>query len=230
MDAGQPASSCLGPEGTIPTPGEGRSLPSGSPGRSHPLRFRHASTIVSVTFVVTLLVQGWVGGAYFGRLPTATFGSCAAESSLVGTPAGEYLNLSIFVDPAAGRELFSPANFTVPAHTLIHVAITDHDAGPSNVSSQYLRVCGTVNDTETVNGQEVRLVPQGDVAHTFTVTNGSYRGFSVPVPPATAAGPTTVGFYVYFNATGTFRWQCEANCGETAMSTDGRMSGLVTVA
>ena len=69
-----------------------------------------------------------------------------------------------------------------------------------------------------------------DVAHTFTILNGTNIILNIPTP-----GQSTLFAQFYLNNTGTFEWQCFAPCGVLdngwggAMSTVGWMTGTVTV-
>lgn len=195
------------------------------------LRFQHIALLVSATLVLTLVVSGAVTNLLRDPPSLRARRSCVAEGFPYGMNSADYVYLFIYVDPAKNQEFYSPANFTVPSHTLVHFEITDYDTGSSRVNSSYGQVCGVVNDTMTVNGVPVSSWDTSSVAHTFTITNGTYRGFNVPIPPSPGIkyGPTVVVFSAYFNDSGVYRWQCEANCGETQMSLDGMMSGLLTV-
>jgi hypothetical protein len=186
-------------------------------------------TLITATFLLTLVVSGGIHGVWSSSPESPPVPTCGSAGAPLSAPVGEYLNLTIHVDAAKGVEYYTPANFTLPARTLVRVTITNYDAGSSLVSSPYSKVCGTVNGTETVGGTPLNQLPRAGIAHTFTITNGTYAGFNIPVPPATARAPSVVTFEAYFDSAGTYRWQCEANCGETQMSLDGQMSGLVTV-
>lgn len=69
-----------------------------------------------------------------------------------------------------------------------------------------------------------------DIAHTFTILNGSSIILNIPTP-----GDSTVFADFYLNTTGTFTWQCFVPCGAEAtgwggaMVTAGWMTGTVTV-
>lgn len=137
--------------------------------------------------------------------------------------------------------LESSANISLPAHTLIQLAILDYDSA-TPLPSQYDQVTGTVgNVVYVVNGttasggfanmttaQAVRsLDPNTQVGHTFTVPQ---IGLNIPV----AANSVEVAD-LYINQTGTFVWHCEDPCGFGPtgwlgpMSTNGWMGGTITV-
>lgn len=199
--------------------------------RVHRLRLRDVFEIVAITVIGTLVLSGLVSGILQPSSPPAETRACAPQASSGRAIPVDYLYLNLYTNPDKGYDFFNPGNFTVPSHTLVTVTVDDYDTGASHAPSQYLSVCGTLNDTMTVNGVTVHSIPANDIAHTFTITNGSYAGFNVPIPPASSADgqPTVVTFSFIFDQPGVYRWQCEANCSETAMSLDGRMSGLITV-
>lgn len=129
--------------------------------------------------------------------------------------------------------------------------------GTANVSS-YAKVIGTVGGVEHVyNSTNVNVtlpsptannvsIPAGfsvtsfpwsgnasggyDVAHTFTILNGSNIMVNIPSP-----GDSTVFASFYLNTTGTFTWQCFVPCGAEAtgwggaMITAGWMTGTIHV-
>ncbi len=69
-----------------------------------------------------------------------------------------------------------------------------------------------------------------DIAHTFTILNGSNIMVNMPSP-----GESTVYAQFYMNETGVFTWQCFIPCGAEAtgwggaMVTAGWMTGTITV-
>lgn len=195
------------------------------------LSLRQAYLFVVSASLVGLLVSGWMFPLIGIAFPAQNSANCPSAPEVSGVPARDFLNLSIFVNPKAGTEFFVPANFTIPADTIVEVTLDDFDTGASSVDSQYAQVCGTVNGTIAVDGHAVSEVAVGTIAHTMTFTNGPYAGFNIPVPAAnaSAAVPARITFSVYFSVPGQYRWECKASCGQTQMSLDGRMSGLVTV-
>ena len=181
--------------------------------------------------IAGLLLSGWVAALFGIGFPVQNVPSCPAPPQVPGSPPRDFLNISIFVNRKAGTEFFVPANFTIPADTLVEVTVDDYDAGASTVAPEYARVCGTVNGTIESDGLPVSSVEIGTIAHTITLTNGPYAGFNVPVPAAnaTSALPAQITFPVYFPVPGQYHWKCEASCGQTQMSLDGKMSGILTV-
>lgn len=167
----------------------------------------------------------------------------------VGTPAAVTavalphvsVNLSILTGKMLGKPgwpQYTPAEFTVPAHSLVTVTIRNFDSGQAQVPAAYLRVQGTVGGTiavaHGVRGNVAVLpvthlsaVAANDVAHTFTVPA---LGLNVPIPPA-----STVTFSFRTGAAGSYAWQCFAPCGtgptgwSGAMAALGYMQGHITV-
>lgn len=140
--------------------------------------------------------------------------------------------------------LVSSANIVVPANTLIQTTIINYDDGNASTPAIYEKVTGTVgsqetivnntliNSTETNNGISVAgawttsNVPQQDIAHTFTV-----EGLNLNVPVVVSS---IVQFSFNSGASGSYTWQCYADCGSgagwgDAMVTPGWMTGTLTV-
>jgi len=181
-----------------------------------------------VLAVVVSLVLGLVGGGLVGYL---TLRSAAGPSA----PGTGYLFLTIGFDFATGLDRYLPANFTVPAHALVLVTITNYDNVSNPVASESARVVGTLGGIETMRaasesqGMDMAAVPTDQVAHTFTLDEGGYA-INVPVPRANSlADPMIVTFRAYFNVTGSFVWHCVAPCDASSMETPGYMRGTITV-
>ena len=181
--------------------------------------------------IVGLLLSGWMAALFGFGFPVQNVSSCLPPPEVQGISPRDFLNLSIFENPKTGTEFYVPANFTIPADTLVEVTLDDYDTGASTVAPEYAQVCGTVNDTIESDGHAVHSLEVGTIAHTMTITNGTYAGFNVPVPAAnaTSARPARISFSVYFAVPGQYRWECKASCGQTQMSLDGKMSGILTV-
>ena len=159
------------------------------------------------------------------------------------SPTGVLLAVNNPFDTAnnSSTDQFSPANFTVPANTLLEFTLTNYDTGQNPVEPvSEADVSGTVgncvylNSTPTSLGPCVHSVSPGFVVHTFSFENGAYAGFNVPIPSAINIAPeggvgVTVTFFAYFNETGTFTWNCLAPCDPYSMQTTGFMTGTMTV-
>ena len=144
-------------------------------------------------------------------------------------------------------ELLSSANISLPANKQINLTIINYDDGTAPTAAQYDKVVGTVNSQITIfnntnvnstfngqsinvaGGEKVTIVPNGTVAHTFTILNGSTTVVNIPITPSSI---TQTSFTL---SSGSYSWQCEAACGsgssgwEGAMSTPGWMAGTVYV-
>lgn len=179
--------------------------------------------------VVVGLMAGLGLGSGYGSHSTPTTTSS-------GPSAPTYLYLTIAFNPDNGLDQYFPANFSVPAHTLVNFVITNYDNGVNPaVPAQYSHVYGTVGGVSTwVNAsmpgsQTGSSVPRSVISHTFTIVDPN-AALNVPVPAATdAAHPTTVSFSAYFNTTGAIAWNCMAPCDTDSMATAGYMAGTVTV-
>ncbi|MDE1821765.1 MAG: hypothetical protein KGI98_13070 [Euryarchaeota archaeon] len=142
--------------------------------------------------------------------------------------------------PYNASDQYTPANFTVPSHTLIVLTITNYDNGLNQVPSTATQVSGVLGDLEyqgaappTSWGQPASSVDAGSMSHTFTVLSGSYsglpNGLNVPVPASAGPDGTSVTVKFFLNETGTVSWLCLAPCDQWSMGTGGFMSGTVTV-
>lgn len=182
------------------------------------------SGAVAMTGVV-LLVFGLLAGGILGHMATPP---------VVTTAGTDHIYLTIGFDPYTGLDEYFPANFTVPANVPVIITITNYDNGSNTIPAGFNRVVGTVGGTETVTNATAAAVPttsvpQGGVAHTFTLQDGPYN-VNVPIPSAQGQVPTVVSFTVVFSSTGQFTWHCLAMCDGVAMATPGFMMGSVTVA
>ncbi len=141
--------------------------------------------------------------------------------------------------------LKSASNISVPANQKVEVTIINYDDGNGSVASIYANVTGTVNGKVTitnntnvnstavnnqivVNGSEaVSSVPATDIAHTFTVLNGSNVVLNIPIVPSSVVQTS------FILQPGTYTWQCEVACGSGpngwggAMDLPGWMMGTV---
>lgn len=159
----------------------------------------------------------------------------AARPASVGSAAGspDFLYLTISFNPVTGFDEYFPANFSVPAHTLVVITITNFDNGSNPVPASLRAVSGTVGNTESVTEgnpsttDTIAGLPPGGLAHTFSIAQ---IGLNAPIPSApSSASPSVTSFDVYFNATGALLWMCQAPCDPVSMMMPGFMSGTVTV-
>jgi len=176
--------------------------------------------------------------------PTATPTQAPTATPAPATSAN-HLYFTILTEDQAGTPdgfpEYIPGNFTVPANTLVHVAIRDFDDGTATIPTGDNKVVGTTNGTvkiiHALNGDisaatdtaVVSQLPAGGVAHTFTFTGPNFK-LNVPIPPL-----STVEFSFKTPAPGKYNWQCYATCGagdsgwQGAMTADGYMKGVMTV-
>lgn len=153
--------------------------------------------------------------------------SATADASPAPAPlaAPAHMYLTVQINPETGWPQYSPANFTVPAGAVIFT-IVDYDS-PMNWTGCACNVTGTVGGTETVNGTSLSVVPNANVAHTFSIPSLHLNVLS--------PGMSTVTFTADLTHAGTFTWYCETPCGTNGytggpMGTPGYMTGTITVA
>lgn len=192
-------------------------------------------TYVALALVGTVLV-GVLAGTGVGVSGGAT---ATPTGSAGGGGIADYVNLTIGWNPVSGLDEYFPANFTVPAHTLVVITITSYDNGTNAVPAEYAQVVGAVGGVETVTrgaaSSVVSSVSLTGIAHTFTMMSmggapGSGPALNAVIPSAISASqPVSVQFETYFNSTGSFSWNCMAPCDPGAMMTPGLMAGTVSV-
>ena len=188
-----------------------------------------------VTFFVTWFVFATITGVPVG------FGAPTSHPSSAAPTTGVILSIDNPFDTARNdtADQYAPANFSVPANTLLEFTLINYDTGQNPVTSVQANVSGTLgnciylNATPTALGTCVHTVPKGFVAHTFSFIGGPYAGFNVPIPSAVNSPEGGIGasvtFFAYFNTTGSFTWNCLAPCDPWSMATDGFMTGTMTV-
>ena len=195
-----------------------------------------------VTFFVTWFIFATITG-----LPVGLSSSSSSSPPSATPTTGVILTIDNPFDTGNNStcspctDQYAPANFSVPAHTLLEFTLINFDTGQNQLPSpQDADVNGTVgncaylNATPTSLGPCVHSVNSGFIAHTFSFASGPYAGFNVPVPSAAAASQegsagASVTFFAYFNETGKFTWNCLALCDPYSMMTDGFMTGTMTV-
>ena len=129
----------------------------------------------------------------------------------------------------------STAAWTIAkAGDTVVLTITSYDDGTAALpaGSPYAKVSGTVNGTETVDGQAVSSIPVDQVAHTFTIPS---LGVNLVIPAAAQGKTVTVQASIKFTKAGTYSWNCMSPCGTGSsgfggpMVTAGYMEGTLTV-
>lgn len=194
---------------------------------------RRAALRVAGAAAGALAVGGWSG---------VSEAAAARPKSATHVPhVASYLYLAILTGGMIGRKgwpEFVPADFSIPARSLVQAEIRCFDDGTAKVPVLYSHVRGTLDDSMTVlaavNGDVdrapahlVKALPAAHVAHTLTVPG---LALNVPIPPL-----STVRFVFHTGAPGSHPWQCMTACGSGAsgwggaMSTNGYMRGTVHV-
>ena len=158
-----------------------------------------------------------------------------APAATLAAPGIDYLYLTIEFNPSTGLDEYFPGNFSVPAHQLVVITITNFDNGTNVPPASADRVQGTVGAsafeqaTAATSSRSYTQLPSSAISHTFSVLQTPY-GLNVPIPPAVSLDvPVVVSFSTYFNQTGTFAWMCQAPCDPGSMTTPGLMTGTLEV-
>lgn len=177
--------------------------------------------LAAAGLAIAVVVGSLIG---LGLLPSGGRGA-----SPVPAPSGSggtaYMYLTVQINPQNGMPQYSPANFTIPTGE-VRFEIIDYDA-PATWTGCTCQVTGTVGGTEEVNGTSYAVVPDQNVAHTFSIPA---LGLNVLSP-----GRSTVTFTWNVTQGGSFTWYCESPCGSNGstgapMGVPGYMSGTVDVA
>jgi len=190
-------------------------------------RSRRVLVVVAAALAVVVAITVVLLFAVGALVPTHS--STAPASSLPKT----YLNLTIVYDNATGIANYTAPFISIVAHTLVVVTITDYDPTASPLFVPWdNHVVGTVGDNETVNcgggPKVVGVLPENDIAHTWTVLD-AYYNISVPIPPAPSAStPCVVSFELTMDQSEMTSWGCVANCDNGQMNA-GRMWGLLLI-
>jgi hypothetical protein len=185
--------------------------------------------LVAGIVAVGIVAIGVVAVAY----PTLSSAPTAYRPGTAQNPTA-YRNLSIRFDPATGSFDYSSTQLAVPVGVTTVFTITNYDPGIAQVPSPAdALVTGTVGNVMTVTSAghtaQVRSVATGDLAHTFTMSNGPYH-LNVPIPAASANGaPAVVVFSVAFQISGTYNWGCAVLCGPGGMMARDMMYGTITI-
>lgn len=138
--------------------------------------------------------------------------------------------------------------YELPAHSTIHVTISQYDSQTGLRNPFFGNVQGTAGGTMNVDGKQVSLINPSTAAHTFAIPD---LGVMVPLPGIAdnAAKPcssapcaesydhVTIEFTFKTGAPGRYRWQCYVPCAAGTlygnggpMQTVGYMDGFVQVA
>ncbi len=199
--------------------------------------------MVAVLAAAAVLIGGFAT-SFGGHLKVTQ--TAVAVGSTTGTSSAT-LNLTIVTGQMMGSGAVGPAyvpsDFTVPAHSLVKVTVTDFDnATPlTGALAKYARVTGTVGGVMTVQGinpvapnttvgaaKTVSYLAPALVAHTLTIPR---LGINVPM-----AGQSRITFYIKTGKAGVYQWQCMDPCGDgptgmgAPMGEAGYMAGTMTVA
>jgi hypothetical protein len=136
--------------------------------------------------------------------------------------------------------------YKVPAHSIVHVTISQYD-GDSGLRNPFLsQVQGTVGGTMVVDGKTTNAINPEEASHTFVIPQ---LGVFVPLPgvpeeaknqcefaPCEGAAHRTITFSFRTGKKGRYRWQCFVPCAAGfidgfggPMQTLGYMDGFIDV-
>lgn len=218
-------------------------------------------TFYAIVVAIVLIGGVGVGVAYYHAPATAPASAASSPYHLTLVITTNNFFNATSDQPAyyvlVNGTLHSSANINLPSDRLINLTIFNYDDGAAfplgnPISESFYNVTGTVggvmnvvnntnvNSTATssginiVGGQTVKNITVGNVAHTFTILNGTSTMVNLPVPPS-----SVVSAQFEITGTGSYTWQCEAPCGSDvagelpgwgqAMITPGWMTGTVSV-
>ena len=205
---------------------EGNEKSEGDPSRRFPLR----------TVVVVVIAFFVASTALSYKVVTQAFSPGSISSSAAAIPVVLAINNPFNTVNNGSMDQYSPANFSVPSHTLLEFIIVNYDNGVNPPASQYTTVSGVVGNCIYVSASPSGLgpcthsVPADQIAHTFTSPS---LKLNVPVPAAqnTSSGATgaVVIFFATFDTPGAYVWMCMAPCDGQSMVSPGFMQGTMTV-
>ncbi len=201
---------------------------------------------IKATFAATLflIIVTLLSGCNSGSSVVSNLPRVNANGNLVGTNVfDETLSIQTGkMDGKPGWPRYVPANFTIPANTIIKLTIINYDDGtaplPSN--SPWSKFWGSdptfglvEGGDETVNGKKITSVDPNNVSHTFTVPS---LLINLPIPAAVSKNqPAVVTFEFSVSKPGNYHWLCAAPCGSGstgmggAMNTSNWMEGTMEV-
>ena len=140
-------------------------------------------------------------------------------------------------------------DFSVPAHALITIRVSQYDGGEVITNPYFAKVHGTVDGTAsitmagTTETTSFSAIPPDTVGHTFTlhgVATDTQPPLFVSVPLMASAfeneKPNVIEFSFLTGDPGTYYWNCEFPCGDGTyanfggpMSSQGYMAGRFDV-
>lgn len=205
-----------------------------------PRRFASTGSIVVVALAAVLVTLGitvaLVAVVANGVVGVTKSSTAVPAVKVTGSVTESMKLLTGKIDGKPGWPKYTPSSWMVHKGQKVTVKITSYDDGTAPLTGSQMmfdKVLGSTNGAEYVNGRRATAVSDVNVAHTFTIVG---LNFNMPIPAAPTGGTVTVVATFVASKTGVFRWQCYAPCGSGAhsmggaMSTDGWMSGFVTVA
>ena len=206
-------------------------------------------SILIVIILVGGASVGLLAGNVIGHAPSASTTSESVYSLELIVQHGVNFNTSVGNQPVfyvlQNGTLENSSMIFIPSNTLIDLTVISYDNGPAPLeNAMYANVTGTVGGFEYVfnstnpNGMNAsKVIPTyfkkatalnaSNISHTFTIPQ---LNLNIPIEPI-----STTFAQFYANQTGSFLWQCFAECGSGplgqngAMETPGWMTGTVVV-
>jgi hypothetical protein len=173
-----------------------------------------------------------------GVLVLAGVGLGASRTPVVAPPAPTgptVVHAVLEVRSVDGVDAVVSTPLVFPAGSLVEFTLVNYDTAAVGAPRSAAAVEGTfaapvrVAEPASAPPQPLVALPPATVSHTFSLASGPYT-LNVPIPPAaTDSAPTVISFALYFNATGSFQWFCQAYCDDGGLGGTADMGGPVTV-
>lgn len=199
---------------------------------------RGALTVLA--FLAIGILVGTFATNYLHNSPAAT-ASTASPDTNNGSPVVD-INLTTVAQIGSGDHpnwvSYLPTTyFKVPPNSTLRITIDQQDGASGLRNPYYALVRGTVGDSMTVNGKELKSIDPATAAHSFAVPD---LGVNVPLLAVDASAPAGSSNKIVFSfkvpASGIFHWQCFVPCGAGTlyglggpMQTLGYMDGQIEV-
>ena len=173
-----------------------------------------------------------------GVLVLAGVGVGSSRTPVVPPPAPSgpivvHAGLEVRSVDGVDAEVSTPLAFA--AGSLVEFTLVNYDPAAVGAPMSAAAVQGTFASPVRVAApasappEPLTALPPATVSHTFTLASGPYS-LNIPIPPAATDGsPIVVSFAVYFNATGSFEWFCQAYCDDGGLGGTADMGGPLTV-
>jgi hypothetical protein len=207
--------------------------------------------VVAAGVLIGFYITGYLMSGPKPFEPTAASGPTKSVNLTIQTVAAVGPTLSskpnwvsyLVRDPQ--RKWLRTTNWTVPAHSVVHVTVYQFD-GKSGLRNPFMaRVRGTIRNSMSVNGKALDVINPDDASHTFAIPE---LGVIVPLmgvadaaknqcgyaPCGLSNAHNTITFSFRVPGPGHYRWQCFVPCAAGwiygfggPMQTLGYMDGFI---